>query len=354
MTDPATGTTDGVLRITLALVWDRGLVETTLPSGTVTFLITDIEGSTTLWEEHGEDMRTALTHHDRRLRAVIAGRGGVVFKHTGDGLCSAFGDAGSAVLAAVEAQQALDDQDWGPVGDLRVRIGLHTGEAEPDGRDYHAPAVNRAARIEDAATGGQILVSDATRALADDVLDGGIDAVDLGEHELRGLARPVRLHQVLHPDLDTALPPLRAAPRLLGNLPEKAGELIGQRRRPHRDPGGGHDRLGPHPHGRRWRGQDLPRARSRPAPRLPVRSRRVDGGAGAAHRPRRRHRQRPGRPRDQEGTGHRPAHQPPRRPAVARPPRRPRQLRTRLGHRGRPGRCHPLGLPRRGTDRHQP
>ncbi len=199
-----------------------------LPAGTVTFLFTDIEGSTALWEAHGEDMRSALARHDSLMRAAVAERGGVVFKHTGDGLGCAFADAGAAVRAAVDAQVALATEDWAPLDAVRARMGLHTGAADPEGGDYHAPAVNRAARIGDAGRGGQILASSATLALADDALDDLGGVVDLGEHELPGLDRPVALHQILHPVVDEDQPALRAAPRLVGNIPAPPGELVGR------------------------------------------------------------------------------------------------------------------------------
>lgn len=199
-----------------------------LPAGTVTFLFTDLEGSTALWEAHGEAMRVALARHDELVRTAVAAHGGAVFKHTGDGFGCVFTDAGSAVLAAVEAQDALAGEDWGEVGGLRARMGLHTGPAKPDGGDYHAPAVNRAARIGDAGRGGQVLVSASTRALAEDVLVDGPGTVDLGEHELRGLAHPVHLHQLVHPHLDPAAPVFRDAPPPAGNLPPATGALIGR------------------------------------------------------------------------------------------------------------------------------
>lgn len=199
-----------------------------LPAGTVTFLFTDLEGSTALWEAHGEATKVALARHDELVRAAVAAHGGAVFKHTGDGFGCAFGDAGAAVLTAVDAQPALAEERWGEIGTLRARMGLHTGPADPEGGDYHAPAVNRAARIGDAGRGGQVLVSAATLALADDALIGGPGAVDLGEHELRGLAQPVHLHQVLHPHLDPSDAVFREAPAPPGNLPAATGALIGR------------------------------------------------------------------------------------------------------------------------------
>ena len=141
------------------------------PSGTVTFLFTDVEGSTRRWESDAEGMRSALADHDDVLRAAIEGHAGWLFKHTGDGVVAAFGSARAGLDAAVEAQRALV---------LPVRMGIATGEAEQRGDDYFGPVLNRAARVMAAGHGGQILVAASTAAL---VTREGL--VDLGEHRLR-------------------------------------------------------------------------------------------------------------------------------------------------------------------------
>ena len=152
------------------------------PSGTVTFLFTDIEGSTRRWETDAEAMRTALAVHDDVLGKAIEGNGGWLFKHTGDGVCAAFASARAAIDAAVAAQRLLE---------LPVRMGIATGEAEQRGDDYFGPALNRAARVMAVGHGGQVLVSNSTAALVT-----GVDLLDLGEHQLRDLSGLEHLFQV--------------------------------------------------------------------------------------------------------------------------------------------------------------
>src|SRR5262245_40704122 len=129
-----------------------------LPTGTVTFLFTDIEGSTTRWEQHREAMQHALARHDALLRAAIEGHGGHVFKTVGDAVYATFATAPAALQAALAAQQALRAQDWGALGSLRVRMALHTGTAEERDGDYFGPALNRVARILTAGHGDQVLL----------------------------------------------------------------------------------------------------------------------------------------------------------------------------------------------------
>ena len=183
-----------------------------LPSGTVTFLFTDIEGSTQRWQEGEATMTAALTAHDAALREVVGAHGGVVFKHTGDGMCAVFASAPGAVEAAVEAQRRLE---------LPVRMGIHTGEAELREGDYFGPTLNRVARIMDAGHGGQILMSRATAALVPAV--GGND---LGEHQLKGLSSSERIFQVG----DGEFPALRVATARKGNLPAGLTAFIGRER----------------------------------------------------------------------------------------------------------------------------
>jgi class 3 adenylate cyclase len=118
-----------------------------VPSGTVTFLFTDVEGSTRRWEAHGEEMRAALAVHDQIVRKALESAGGLVFSTGGDGFGAAFSRAGQAVAAALAAQRGLADQEWTEGISLRVRVGLHTGEADERGGDYFGPDVNRAARL---------------------------------------------------------------------------------------------------------------------------------------------------------------------------------------------------------------
>src|SRR3954466_7828973 len=152
------------------------------PSGVVTFLFTDVEGSTRRWEADADEMRIALAAHDEVLRAAIEAHGGVMFKHTGDGVCAAFASPRSAVDAAVAAQQALE---------LPVRMGMATGEAELRGGDYFGAVLNRAARVMAAGHGGQILLLESTASLL-----SGVDMIDLGPRRLRDVPIPVRVFQV--------------------------------------------------------------------------------------------------------------------------------------------------------------
>src|SRR4051812_41759702 len=172
------------------------------PSGTVTFLFTDIEGSTRRWETDPEAMRAALVLHDDVLRSVIEAHGGWLFKHTGDGVCAAFGSAREAIDAAVAAQGGLR---------LPVRMGVASGEVQERDGDYFGPTLNRVARIMAAGHGGQVLVSDATAKL----LAGDGSMRDLGEYRLRDLAGWERVWQVGGGEF----PPLRCEPARVGNLP---------------------------------------------------------------------------------------------------------------------------------------
>ncbi|MGO8849792.1 ATP-binding protein [Mycobacterium sp.] len=184
------------------------------PSGVVTFLFTDVEGSTRRWEADAEVMRAALAAHDEVLRSAIEAHGGWLFKHTGDGVCAAFASPRSAVDAAVAAQRALE---------LPVRMGLATGEAELRGSDYFGAVLNRAARVMAAGHGGQILLAESTA-----VLLSGVDLLDLGPRRLRNVPTPVGVFQVRAPGLQTEFPSLRALDTSPGNLRPQATSLIGR------------------------------------------------------------------------------------------------------------------------------
>jgi DNA-binding NarL/FixJ family response regulator/class 3 adenylate cyclase len=175
-----------------------------------TFLFTDIEGSTPLLEEHGEVYTTAQSEHRRLLRKICAGRSGDEVGTAGDGYFAAFATAADAVAAAIECQQALRAHVWPAGCELRVRMGLHTGEATSEGGDYAGLAVHTAARVSAAAHGGQILLSEVT---AQEV-GGTVALQDLGRHRLRGVSEPVGLHQVLHPHLPASFAPPKVAPDL--------------------------------------------------------------------------------------------------------------------------------------------
>ncbi|HVM64202.1 MAG TPA: adenylate/guanylate cyclase domain-containing protein, partial [Acidimicrobiales bacterium] len=190
-----------------------------LPSGTVTFLFTDIEGSTALWEAAPEQMRGALERHDSLLQAAIDGHEGSVFSTGGDGVAAVFARAADAVAAAIEAQSALARVDWSTPAPLRVRMGLHTGEATERDGDYFGAPVNRAARLMAAGHGGQVLVSATTAALI-----GTAGLTDLGEHHLRDLSEPQRVYQVG----SEPFPPLRSMDVAATNLPVQPTSLIGR------------------------------------------------------------------------------------------------------------------------------
>jgi class 3 adenylate cyclase len=158
---------------------------TSPPTGTVTFLFTDIEGSTKLWERDASAMQKALARHDEMLRDAIEQRGGYVFKTVGDAFCAAFPTAPDALEAALSAQLALLEEEWGVEGGMRVRMALHTGAAEERDGDYFGPPVNRVARLLSAGHGSQTLISLATEELARDKLPEGAELKDLGERRLK-------------------------------------------------------------------------------------------------------------------------------------------------------------------------
>ena len=184
------------------------------PSGVVTFLFTDVEGSTLRWENDANDMRAALAAHDEVLRSAIETHGGLLFKHTGDGVCAAFSSPKAGVDAAVAAQRALE---------LPVRMGLATGEAELREGDYFGAVLNRAARVMAAGHGGQILLAESTASLL-----SGVDLVDLGPRRLRDLPTAVGLFQVQAEGLRTNFPPLRALDASPGNLQRQTTSFVGR------------------------------------------------------------------------------------------------------------------------------
>ncbi|MBC8078547.1 MAG: tetratricopeptide repeat protein, partial [Chloroflexales bacterium] len=179
-----------------------------LPTGTLTFLFTDIVGSTTMWEAHPQAMTQALARHDAILQQVIAASGGIAFKTVGDGFHAVFTTALDALAAALVAQRALSAEPWGVTGPLRVRIAIHTGAADMRDGDYFGPPLNRIARMLAAGHGGQILLSLATAELVRDRLPPGATLVDLGAHQLKDLSRPEQIFQLVHGDLPADFPPL--------------------------------------------------------------------------------------------------------------------------------------------------
>jgi predicted ATPase/class 3 adenylate cyclase len=203
-----------------------------LPTGTVTFLFTDIEGSTSLWERHGEAMRPALARHDALLRAAVIDRGGHVVKTTGDGLHAVFAGAAEALAATVAAQRLLAAEAFTDIAPdtIRVRMGLHTGEAELRDGDYYGSHVNRAARLMALGHGGQVLLSMTTRDLTANNLHAEYNLRDLGEHKLRGLARPEHVWQLVAPGLPNTFPPLTSGSVVAGNLPARRTSFVGRGR----------------------------------------------------------------------------------------------------------------------------
>src|SRR6478609_2592887 len=199
----------------------KGIRMAELPSGTVTFLFTDVEGSSRLWEDHPEVMDDVLARHDEIVRGAIESHAGYVVKTTGDGFHAAFGAARDALAAALAAQQALLGEP--PVQGVlvKVRMGVHTGEARLRDGDYYGSEVNRAARLMAVGHGGQVLVSEVTHRLGSDVA-----AVDLGSHSLKDVGE-VGIWQLTHPSLERDFPPLRTL-RAANNLPAPVDSFIGR------------------------------------------------------------------------------------------------------------------------------
>jgi predicted ATPase/class 3 adenylate cyclase/tetratricopeptide (TPR) repeat protein len=206
------------------------------PTGTVTFLFTDIEGSSAIWERHPEAMKSAMARHDALLRAAVEGAGGVVVKTTGDGCYAVFETATEAASASLAIQRAFRDEPWVEAGvdPLRLRVGLNTGEAELRDGDYHGTSLNRAARLMSAGHGGQVLLSGATAALLGGSaepggsLPDGADLRDLGEYRLRGLSRPMHVHQLVAGDLPADFPPLQTETVAAVNLPNPSTRFVGR------------------------------------------------------------------------------------------------------------------------------
>ena len=195
-----------------------------------TFLLTDIEGSTRLWEEHGEAMGAALAVHDRILRGTIESNRGAVVKTMGDGMLAVFHDQVAAVGAALDAQRALRDTGWGATGPLRVRMAVHAGAAESREGDFFGPALNRDARILAIGHGGQILLSAIAAMLARDRLPEDVELLDLGSHRLRDLDRPEQVFQVAVADLRRDFPALRSLSTRRSNLPIPLTSFVGRER----------------------------------------------------------------------------------------------------------------------------
>jgi predicted ATPase/class 3 adenylate cyclase len=202
-----------------------------LPGGTLTFLFTDIEGSTRLWEREPLAMRATVARHDALLVRTVEKYAGRVVKTTGDGMLAVFESAHEAAQAAVAIQRTLRDEPWAAsIGQLRVRAALHTGTAELREGDYFGTAVNRTARLLSAGHGGQTLLSQSTQELLQDHLPTETQLLYLGEYRLRDLTRPERIYQLNASDLPADFPPLRTRSLRPSNLPAELSSFIGRER----------------------------------------------------------------------------------------------------------------------------
>jgi predicted ATPase/class 3 adenylate cyclase len=200
------------------------------PSPPVAFLFSDIEGSTRLWEQEPQRMGPALARHDALARSIVEQHDGRVVKKTGDGLHAAFDQPLAALNAVLQLQLALADPAATAGLALHLRCGLHVGGDELRDGDFYGPAVNRAARIMNAAHGGQVLLSDALAALVQGRLPPDTLLRDLGQVRLRDLTRPERLHQLVHPRLRAQFPPLRSLEATPNNLPQQLNSFVGRER----------------------------------------------------------------------------------------------------------------------------
>ena len=200
-----------------------------LPSGTLTFLFTDIEGSTPLWEHNPDQMRSAMRRHDEIIEAAIIQHTGSVVRPRGEGdsRFAVFPRATDALRAAIAIQRLVSAEPW-TVSALRLRIALHTGEADLRDGDYYGSNVNRCARLRSAAHGGQILVSQTTHLLVRDELPDGVSLRDLGEHHLKGLENPEHIFQLIASDLPAAFPPINTSDKIRNNLPLSLTSFIGR------------------------------------------------------------------------------------------------------------------------------
>jgi predicted ATPase/class 3 adenylate cyclase len=205
-------------------------VQGDLPAGTLTFLLTDIEGSTPLWEQHPVAMQGAIARHDALMDAVLARHGGQQVKARGEGdsIFAVFTSPSAALVAACALQQALMAERWPAEVPLRVRMGLHTGEAELRAGGYYGVSVNRTARIRSLAHGGQVLLSQATAELVRGVLPEGISLRSLRRHALKGLEQTEEIYQVMHPGLPAEFPPLPDLVAPPTNLPLQPTSFIGR------------------------------------------------------------------------------------------------------------------------------
>ncbi|HZY99749.1 MAG TPA: adenylate/guanylate cyclase domain-containing protein [Candidatus Baltobacteraceae bacterium] len=198
------------------------------PTGTVTFVFSDIEGSTVRWDSNREAMQAAVRRHDELMRDCIKANAGYVFKTIGDAFCVAFGSAESALAATLQAQRSIAAQGWSAVGGLRVRMAIHTGIADERDDDYYGPTVNRVARLLAIGHGGQVLVSGAARSLIEERVIPEIHLVDLGMHRLKDLSTPEHVFQLGAEGLAADFPPLHSLDAVPNNLPAQLTPLVGR------------------------------------------------------------------------------------------------------------------------------
>src|SRR3954451_21425862 len=200
------------------------------PTGTVTFLFTDIEGSTVLWEQFPDQARTAMSRHDEIVEEVVASHGGSLVRPRGEGdsRFAVFPRATDALAGAAALQEALYSEPWPVHAPIRVRAALHTGEADLRDGDYYGTAVNRCARLRSVAHGGQTLLTGITYDLVSDAPPAGVELQDLGEHSLKDLQRPEHVFQMVVEGVPSDFPPLKTLDSLPNNLPAQRGILVGR------------------------------------------------------------------------------------------------------------------------------
>lgn len=199
-----------------------------LPSGTVAFLFSDVEGSTKLLEQHGRALGDALARHHELFDDAVARHGGVIFETVGDAVYAAFAEPAAAAAAAVEAHRGLAAEDWGAIKRIAVRIALHTGHVERRGAHYFGSPLFRAARLLALAYGEQTLMSRLAADLVRDTLPTGASLTDLGVHRLKDLGEPEHIYQLVHPQLRSQFPPLRSLDSRPHNLPIQISSFIGR------------------------------------------------------------------------------------------------------------------------------
>jgi class 3 adenylate cyclase len=199
-----------------------------LPSGTVSFAFTDIEGSTVRWDRDRAAMQDAVRRHDAIMRAAIADHDGYVFKTIGDAFCAAFWRPEDAVAAMLAAQHALEAEDFSVVDGIRVRAAVHTGTADERDGDYFGPVVNRVARLLSIGHGGQLLVTGVVESLTASLLPAHAMLRDLGVHRLKDLSAPEHVFEVVPSALARRHPPLRSLDAHANNLPTALSSFIGR------------------------------------------------------------------------------------------------------------------------------